>query len=396
MNLCLLLSKVLGGRKGPSTFTLSGTITGDEVEGATITLTGDASDSTTSAVDGTYSFTGLSNGNYNVEPSLDDYVFSPANIDVTIASADDTDNDFVSSQLWDISGTILGDVADGVTVTLTGDASDSTTSAGGGLYSFTDLVNGSYTVTPTLEDYEFTPTSINVTISDADDTDNDFTSAAMTFPDVVFFKNYDSATLDQAPPGTSTAVGTPLVKAIANDSSGYAPVGFSRCVEIGGNQTARVGYALQFPTNTGVYRSEVIVQADNNTGMGIYSALIVDANDQMWTSYIVSSGAKEYKATVNGVAKTYGTQAVTITNTYWMIIQTEWSFTTNELKCRIVVPGATQDTGWHTKSIGDWDDGAATEVMVTWVNTAAGSKFRLAQIWWGSGTDAFPDGAKQS
>jgi hypothetical protein len=98
--ICLLLSKILGSRKGaatPPTYTISGTITGASVSGATVALTGDATDSTTSAVDGTYSFTGLSNGSYTVTPTLTDYEFTPASIDVTISDADDIDNDFVSS-----------------------------------------------------------------------------------------------------------------------------------------------------------------------------------------------------------------------------------------------------------------------------------------------------------
>jgi hypothetical protein len=78
--------------------TLSGTITGDEIEGVTITLTGDASDSTTTDENGDYSFT-LPAGEYNVEPSLTGYEFDPTDIDVTIVAADDTDNDFVSYDL---------------------------------------------------------------------------------------------------------------------------------------------------------------------------------------------------------------------------------------------------------------------------------------------------------
>jgi hypothetical protein len=66
----------------------------------TITLTGDASDSTTTAVDGTYSFAGLVDGDYNVEPSIAGYTFAPTDTDVTISGADDTDNDFVSTQVY--------------------------------------------------------------------------------------------------------------------------------------------------------------------------------------------------------------------------------------------------------------------------------------------------------
>lgn len=112
-NICLLLTKMIGGRKGPSTFTLSGTITGDEVEGATITLTGDASDSTTSAADGTYSFTGLVDGSYTVTPSLTLYGFTPSSASVEVSGADNTGNDFVSVVS---PGYIEGGWEDGVSV----------------------------------------------------------------------------------------------------------------------------------------------------------------------------------------------------------------------------------------------------------------------------------------
>ena len=103
MNICLLLSKILGSRKGPpptSTYTISGTITGTVVEGVTITLSGDADDSTLTAVDGTYSFTGLVDGSYTVTPTLAGYEFTPADAAVAISGADDTGNDFVSALVY--------------------------------------------------------------------------------------------------------------------------------------------------------------------------------------------------------------------------------------------------------------------------------------------------------
>ena len=66
----------------------------------------------------------------------------------------------ITGQVNDASGSGL----DGVTVTLTGDASDSVVTAGGGLYEFAGLNPGSYTVTPTKAGYTFDPTSAAVTI----------------------------------------------------------------------------------------------------------------------------------------------------------------------------------------------------------------------------------------
>ena len=60
---------------------------------------------------------------------------------------------------WAISGTVTGAVQQGVTMTLSGTSSATTTTDGSGNYSFSDLSNGNYTVTPTLAGYTFSPTS---------------------------------------------------------------------------------------------------------------------------------------------------------------------------------------------------------------------------------------------
>jgi len=69
-----------------------------------------------------------------------------------------------------ISGTVSGAVAGGVTITLT-DAdndTDTTTTATGGTYAFDGLADGTYTVTPELTGYTFTPASQQVVIDGAD------------------------------------------------------------------------------------------------------------------------------------------------------------------------------------------------------------------------------------
>ncbi|HBI23452.1 MAG TPA: hypothetical protein DDX84_04440, partial [Nitrospiraceae bacterium] len=70
----------------------------------------------------------------------------------------------------------------GVTMTLSGDASATATTAPDGTYSFTNLADGSYTVTPDLVGYTFSPTSIDVTIAGEDVTSVDFSAA--TVPDI--------------------------------------------------------------------------------------------------------------------------------------------------------------------------------------------------------------------
>lgn len=80
---------------------------------------------------------------------------------------------------YNISGQVTsnGTGLSGVTITLSGNRSDTTTTNSNGDYSFSGLSNGSYTVTPSLTGYTFDPTSRNVTISGADVSGVDFTAA---------------------------------------------------------------------------------------------------------------------------------------------------------------------------------------------------------------------------
>lgn len=161
-------------------FAISGTINdsdGNSVAGATLTIDGEKSPSATTTTDsnGQYEFTGLSFDTYIITPSLDGFGFTPPFQEVTIASTDtirDKDNiDFTATQGYQISGKVLDITTeetnkgiDGVQVSLTGDATASTTTDDNGAYSFVGLENGSYTVTPQFSDYTFEPSSQAVTI----------------------------------------------------------------------------------------------------------------------------------------------------------------------------------------------------------------------------------------
>jgi hypothetical protein len=75
-----------------------------------------------------------------------------------------------------ISGTVrkMGVPLAGVTISLSGTATDTTTTGSDGMYRFTDLSNGAYTVTPTSGQYTFSPLKRNVNIDGMDVSDQDF------------------------------------------------------------------------------------------------------------------------------------------------------------------------------------------------------------------------------
>jgi len=157
-----------GGGGGTTTYSISGTVGGAIVNGVTVTLSGAAARSTTTDLGGNYSFTGLANGSYTVSPSLTGYTFNPTSTPVTVNGANVVGISFTATAVptYKISGTISG--ASGVTVSLSGAATRSTTTDASGNYSFPGLANGSYTVSPSLTGYVFNPTSTPVTVNGAD------------------------------------------------------------------------------------------------------------------------------------------------------------------------------------------------------------------------------------
>ena len=136
-------------------YTISGTVSG--ADGVTVALSGDKTESQAVNDGGSYSFTVEHGGSYTVTPSKDGYTFTTISIQFTNVTSNITQN-FTASQItYTISGTVTG--ADGITVTLSGDASGSRTVNHGSTYSFTVAGGGSYTVTPTKFGHMFTPSS---------------------------------------------------------------------------------------------------------------------------------------------------------------------------------------------------------------------------------------------
>jgi alpha-tubulin suppressor-like RCC1 family protein len=78
-----------------------------------------------------------------------------------------------------ISGAVTGAVAGGVRVVLGGTGSGTATTSGSGTYSFTSLADGSYTLTPSMAGYTFSPNTLAVSISGSDVTVQEFVATAI-------------------------------------------------------------------------------------------------------------------------------------------------------------------------------------------------------------------------
>lgn len=133
---------------------------------------------TVTARDGSYVAAGFPNGTYTVSASLPGYTFSPEKWTVTINGKDVTGINFVgtptSSTTHSISGAVTGAPATGITVTLMPSNVFVKINTGDN-FGFLGLPSGSYTVTPKLVGYSFSPESINIAVGNADVTGVNFT-----------------------------------------------------------------------------------------------------------------------------------------------------------------------------------------------------------------------------
>ena len=152
---------------------------GTPVEEVTITLGGTSSDETKTAFDGTYTFSDVKPGKYTITPSKEKYTFKPKVIKATVKDEDLEGQDFIL-KTFTISGVVKnkkGEPVDGISMTLGGDSSDTTETASDGTYSFSDLTDGKYTITPlpTTEWYFFKPIFKAVTVKERDVKGQSFT-----------------------------------------------------------------------------------------------------------------------------------------------------------------------------------------------------------------------------
>ncbi len=146
---------------------ISGTVTvaGNGLSGVLMTLGGAQSGSTTTNASGSYSILGYEGANYTVTPSLSGYSFSPPNATFNNLGSSMPTANFtatVSTSLIGINGRVnlAGSGLSGVLMTLGGSTSVSATTDSSGDYSLSGNDGGSYTLTPSLSGYSFSPPSV--------------------------------------------------------------------------------------------------------------------------------------------------------------------------------------------------------------------------------------------
>lgn len=269
--LFISLLSACGGGGGPSTqtaatYSISGTISGAVASGVTVALSGTSSAASTTGSSGTFTFPGLSAGPYVVKPSLSGYTFSPLSKAITLSGSDVTGTDFTSTAnaTYTLSGTVSGDVTQGVAITLAGTSSGTTTTDSSGNYAFT-VAAGTYTLTPAMSGYTFSPSSTTKSLS-ADTTGVNFTSSASTSSTLGDRTDYASLSLSSG--GTYSSSDSGVSKQCYSYSSSSSDLPAVK-VAAGGSLTL---------TNTQVAKVGDTSDTENSAFYGFNAGLLVSSS----------------------------------------------------------------------------------------------------------------------
>ncbi|HEY0169462.1 MAG TPA: carboxypeptidase regulatory-like domain-containing protein [Pyrinomonadaceae bacterium] len=148
----------------PTGYRLTGRVTasgGAGLSGVTVGVTGSQAATATTDANGNYSVTLPINGSYTVTPSRRHYTFAPASTNVGPLASDRAADFAATLNRHKISGRVAranGQAMSGVTVTLSGSQTGTTTTDANGDYNFANLpAGGNYTVTPSKAGYDFNP-----------------------------------------------------------------------------------------------------------------------------------------------------------------------------------------------------------------------------------------------
>lgn len=170
------------------TYDIGGRVTdgaGNPLSYVSVTVSGPVMGSLVTDAYGNYSFRALAAGfDYVVTPSAPYYNFAPQSTTVTALDSNRSVNFSATRQSYSLSGRVVdgaGNALAGATVTLSGAKNATATTDAGGSYVFNGLAAGySYTLTPSLQYYDFSPQSLSVVPLNANRT-IDFTGARQLY-----------------------------------------------------------------------------------------------------------------------------------------------------------------------------------------------------------------------
>lgn len=182
----------------PVTYQVSGTMSGAVASGVTFAATGGVTCSTSDSA-GHYACTVPQGWSGTVTPALSGFTFVPSSRNYVSVAADQAGQDYVATAVsYQVSGTVSGAVASGVTFAATGGVSCSNSDAAGH-YACTVPLGWTGTVTPALGGYAFAPTSRSYVNVGTNQPSQDYVATVATGGGVVW--------VDDAVPLGATATG---------------------------------------------------------------------------------------------------------------------------------------------------------------------------------------------
>jgi len=162
-------------------YTISGGVVspiGLPVAGVTMSLTGASVATTVTDANGDYNFADIASGSYTITPSEGIITFTPAFREIIVKGSNISVKTIIAN-IHAIKGRVFtasGKPVPGVTVTLGSDGSDIAMTDSDGRYVFSELGDGTYTITPEKDGYTFAPSSKTITVNGADRTGKSFTA----------------------------------------------------------------------------------------------------------------------------------------------------------------------------------------------------------------------------
>ena len=133
----------------------------------------------TTGAAGAYTISGVPDGAVVITPTKSGYGFAPASQSFVLVGANVSGVTFVgTAATYTISGTVLDSLGASVVGVTVSDGTRSAVTGVGGAYTITGVPAGSYTVTPNLSGYAFTPATRAVSITTASKTGVNFTAVS--------------------------------------------------------------------------------------------------------------------------------------------------------------------------------------------------------------------------